>query len=107
MSGVYKENPGWVGQLFRTAKPKAALYVFAQEYQGAVTASQPVRTGLTQNIFEETSKLYRRTSHGFPQVRVTTGDSLYHIIEWGSVNNPPYAPFRRGAERAHLEWHGD
>lgn len=103
----YVETPGWVNRLFKQAQPKAVLYEFAKEYQDAVSASEPVVTGATQGIFESTSKLYRRTSHGRPQVRVTTGDPIYHIIEWGSVNNPPYAPFRRGAERAHLDWHGE
>lgn len=29
-----------------------------------------------------------------------TDDIAGHLVEWGSINNPPYAPLRRGAERA-------
>ncbi len=31
------------------------------------------------------------------QVRAETDDFAGHIIEWGSVNNPPYAPLRTAA----------
>lgn len=31
--------------------------------------------------------------------RVLTRDGAGHLIEHGSVNNPPYAPLRRGAEQ--------
>lgn len=42
--------------------------------------------------------------------RVTTGatvrlenlDIAAHIVEWGSANNPPYAPLRRGTRAAGL-----
>jgi hypothetical protein len=93
--------------LFRGPEPKAVLYLYAKEYQHNVLESIPVHYGTGQEIFESTSKLYRRTSHGRPQVRVTTGDSLYHLLEWGSVNNPPYAPFRKGAEATGLLWFGN
>lgn len=29
-------------------------------------------------------------------------DDFAHLVEWGSVNNPAYAPLRRGAERVGL-----
>lgn len=28
--------------------------------------------------------------------RVEVRDWAWHLVEWGSVNNPPYAPVRRG-----------
>lgn len=31
-----------------------------------------------------------------------TDDFAGHLAEWGSVNNPAYAPLRRGAERVGL-----
>lgn len=30
--------------------------------------------------------------------RLLTTDPAGHIIEWGSINNPPYAPLRRAVE---------
>lgn len=30
--------------------------------------------------------------------RLLTTDPAGHIVEWGSINNPPYAPLRRAAE---------
>lgn len=36
----------------------------------------------------------KRTAHG-ATVTVTSTDPDAHIIEWGSVNNPPYAPIRK------------
>ncbi len=35
--------------------------------------------------------------------RVFTTDFAGHIVEWGSVNNPPYAPLRTGARNAGLD----
>ena len=34
--------------------------------------------------------------------RVETTDPFGHIVEWGSVNSPPYAPLRRGIHAAGL-----
>lgn len=31
------------------------------------------------------------------QVRAETTDPFGHLVEFGSVNNPPYSPLRRGA----------
>lgn len=36
-------------------------------------------------------------------VAVASTDFAAHIVEWGSVNNPPYAPLRRGARAAGLD----
>ena len=35
-------------------------------------------------------------------VRILSTDPFWHLIEWGSVNNPAYAPLRRGARAAGL-----
>lgn len=46
--------------------------------------------------------------HGYKTVmfptrgRVINTDFFFHLIEWGSVNNPAYAPMRRGVRRAGL-----
>lgn len=35
-------------------------------------------------------------------VRILSTDPFWHLIEWGSVNNPAYAPMRTGARAAGL-----
>lgn len=40
------------------------------------------------------------------QVFVTNFDFAAHLVEWGSVNNPAYAPIRRGVRNAGLKLHG-
>lgn len=36
------------------------------------------------------------------EVRLTNLDYAGHLIEWGSVNNPPHAPLRRGVQAGGL-----
>jgi hypothetical protein len=36
------------------------------------------------------------------QVFVVNLDSFFHLAEWGSINNPVYAPLRRGVQAAGL-----
>lgn len=35
-------------------------------------------------------------------VTLGSDDPFFHLVEWGSVNNPPYAPLRRGIRAAGL-----
>lgn len=36
------------------------------------------------------------------EMRVENDDPFAHLVEWGSANNPPYAPLRRAARAAGL-----
>ena len=36
------------------------------------------------------------------RMRVTNHDFAWHLVEFGSVNNPPYGPLRKGVRRAGL-----
>lgn len=36
--------------------------------------------------------------------RIRIGDFAWHLVEYGSVNNPPYAPIRRGLRAAGLRF---
>ena len=38
------------------------------------------------------------------KARVGTTWKLAHIIEWGSINNPPYAPLRRATRSSGLRF---
>lgn len=57
------------------------------------------------------AKTFRKTGHFDrsvevvvigTQVFVSSTDAFAHLIEWGSANNPPYAPFRTGVRAAGL-----
>lgn len=41
------------------------------------------------------------------KVVVESTDPFAHIVEWGSRNNPAYAPLRRGVRAAGLDLHED
>jgi hypothetical protein len=52
--------------------------------------------------------LYKRSIVVFRDgdaVAVGSTDFAAHLIEWGSVNNAPYAPIRRGVRAAGLDLH--
>jgi hypothetical protein len=38
------------------------------------------------------------------RVRIVNTDHGGHLMEWGSINNPPHAPLRRGAQAADLRF---
>ena len=40
-----------------------------------------------------------------PNFAVSNVGPFGHLDEWGSVNNPPYAPLRRAVEASGLEFH--
>lgn len=40
---------------------------------------------------------------GVAMVPVSTPDGIWHIIEYGSVNNPPYRPATKAAQNAGVE----
>lgn len=40
-------------------------------------------------------------------MRVVNWDALFHLVEWGSANNPAYAPLRRGVLAAGLRFAED
>lgn len=64
----------------------------AKAVAAAVEAAAPDHTGRFRNSI--------RVDESGDVVRVKTTDPAGHLIEWGSVNNPPYAPFREGIARA-------
>ena len=95
-SGYYVARPGWSGKVMRSPKGRAVVYAAAGALRDSVESFIPVRTGET--VDEEDLTVRRRTSHGLPAARIITHSSIWHIIEYGSVNNPPYRPFARGAD---------
>jgi hypothetical protein len=54
-------------------------------------------------IGETQDTIHRYVITEYPtMVRVGNTDPFFHLTEWGSVNNPPYAPLRSGVVNAGL-----
>lgn len=71
-------------------KYAAVMNANAAAVLAAAVAVAPVHTGYYKR------KLRRRGA------RVMATDPFGHLVEWGSANNPPYAPLRRGVLAAGL-----
>lgn len=52
--------------------------------------------------YKERFTMVRAGARGY---RVGNRDFAAHLVEWGSVNNEPYAPLRRGVAAAGLRLH--
>jgi len=48
--------------------------------------------------------IYREIAAGSKPARVVSSDPFAHIIEYGSVNNPAYAPFRGALTGRGVRW---
>ena len=69
----------------------------ADEVKSQEEAIAPDVTG----FYEEHFVMFRY-GRGY---RVGNRDPFAHLVEWGSVNNEPYAPLRRGVAAAGLTLH--
>lgn len=77
---------------------QAALRVVAEQYKGVVEEASPVGTSAPWGKFGGVHGYFKRRFHvrGFRGgFRVYNRDAFAHLVEYGSVNNPAYAPFRR------------
>lgn len=83
-------NPNLERDLKATKEYAAAMAQAAAAVVQIVKAAAPNVTGA-----------YRRSVRAVED-RIETTDPFGHIIEWGSVNNPPYAPLRNGVRNAGL-----
>lgn len=57
--------------------------------------------GIVRSLTPHAPESYTVSADG-ESVTLGTSDSVGHLVEWGSVNNPPYAPLRRGVRAAGL-----
>ena len=107
MPSRYVENPGWQIRVLKDPLARAAIRYAAASTLKSITANTPVVTGEYQAYWEESAKVRSSQSADFTSsAKIVTGDAIWHIIEFGSVNNPPYAPIRRGVIAAGLRWNG-
>ncbi len=107
MSSHYRASPGWQIRVLKTPEARALIKGAADLTLASITANTPVVTGEYQGYWEATTKTRRSQAADFTAAaKITTSDAIWHIIEFGSVNNPPYAPIRRGVIAAGLKWNG-
>jgi hypothetical protein len=91
----FKPNRRFEDQIARETGPKMALRKRAQVAKRFAIGAAP--HGKTDNyarsidVVERNGKVYLRTN-----------DFAGHMVEFGSVNNPPYAPLRKGVRAAGL-----
>lgn len=91
----FRPNPHFDREFSRTAGARAHMHKRAQAVKRFAIGAAP--RGATDDyaasidVVERGAKTYVRTN-----------DFAGHMVEFGSVNNPPYAPIRKGARAAGL-----
>lgn len=99
----FKLNAAGVAAVARSPRVVAHVAGQALVVAAAVSAAAPERTGHFARSIEVSPA--HPTAQGV-EVTVFSTDIAAHIIEFGSVNNPPYSPFRRAAARLGLRLRG-
>lgn len=94
----FVKNPHGIGELAKSAGLDAARRVVGEAVIERAASISP------SHVFAE--RLEVLDSHD-DVLSVGTKWSLGHIIEWGSVNNPPYAPLRRAVTGLGLKFEED
>lgn len=95
-------NPLFPEQVVRTVEALAVLARAVNPVEESIENSIPVVTGSYKKSFD--LKLSQQPDLANARVLIVIGEGRWHIIENGSVNNPPYRPLQRGVERAGLEY---
>ncbi len=82
-------------EVAKSASAKAYMGNVSRAVERSVQAVAPRRTGHYRRSIVVGVEL---TSEGW-KARVGSNDHFWHLVEFGSVNNPAYAPLRRGMAR--------
>lgn len=82
--------PGAIQKLMRGPEATAHMALVARGIAAEVRAAAPRHTGDYERSIQTDGDV------------VYSDDPFAHLIEWGSANNPPYAPLRRGTLAAGL-----
>lgn len=90
---LFKANPRFVEELEEQDETKDALVDAAEDAAKHVRAHQIMRRKDAQPIEVDDSG---------DTPRLVNTDHGAHLDEWGSANNPPYAPLRTGVRAAGL-----
>jgi hypothetical protein len=95
MTTRFKRNPLLAQQLEHTVEYRHALKEVAEPALAAAEHATPV--GATGAAHRSLSLV--TDANG---VRLQSSDPFWHLIEFGSMNNPAYSPLRRGVRAAGL-----
>lgn len=95
MTGVKVEiDEAKLAQLLEAPAVGELITLLAGDVAEAVVAVAPVHTGAYRDsIRSRPAELVK----GVWRAKVESTDPKAHLVEWGSVNNPPYRPMTAGA----------
>lgn len=91
---MFRPSPHFEHALKGQREHRAALREAASAVKSRAIAFAPHRTGAYRDWFV--------IVHEDGEVRLGNTDFGGHWVEWGSANNPPYAPLRRAVRAAGL-----
>lgn len=91
---AFVPNPRFESEMKQTVGHRKAMVVAAGEIASVGRAIAPRRTGFYSRRF--------KVGEENGEVAVGNADPFAHIIEFGSVNSPVFAPIRRAVRAAGL-----
>lgn len=94
-------NPAGVRELLTSSQALAAIGEVAAIAGHHVERAQPVKTGYHRRAIVTGGAEVTPTGAA---AYVGTTSSTWHLLEYGSVNNPPHRPFARGIAAAGLDF---
>lgn len=94
MTRAFTRNPAFAKELAASGDYRDGMQQITKTFADRVRDEAPTVTG---HFRSSISTFNTPTEQG-----VRSTDIAAHIVEYGSVKNPPYAPFRRGARAAGL-----
>lgn len=96
MATKFEINQGGLLELLNDAAARAFLTETAQ--RGATATEQAAPIGRYAPHYKDTiGSTPAEPSPEGAKATFFSSSPVWHIVEFGSVNNPPYAPLRRGA----------
>lgn len=91
----YRPNPNFLAELRREVDPTLAERARQAHTQAQSIAVSMGGTGAYARSLDVDGR------------RLLTTDFAGHLIEWGSINNPPYAPLRKAVEAVGARFRDD
>lgn len=89
---LYVPNPFFAAQLIAQREHQEGMAELAEQIAAAAREVAPERSGDYKDSIEVAQSAGRTA--------VITTDFAGHLVEFGSRNNPAYAPLRNGARKA-------
>lgn len=86
-------------ELLRDPSLSGLVTEITEKVLDAAVGGAPVRTGAYRDSLDMSVGV---GAAGMMVGRVLSTDPFAHLVEFGSVNNPPYAPLRRAVESVGL-----